>query len=152
MKAVVAAFNQEKALVGAFSVITNLRMELFGALEDTGSLFCPRRPQEDPRGRGWRGCAAAAAGQVRLRVVRDHAAVGRPPGGAAGPRGAEAALRRAPRPLQVSCDWWTAGLLTSDWCRMTTLMLTSCHTHLQHADLQACLSLAEGAKIIKNKK
>ena len=32
MKAVVAAFNQEKALVGAFSVITNLRMELFQAL------------------------------------------------------------------------------------------------------------------------
>ena len=29
---VVAAFNQEKALVGAFSVITNLRMELFEAL------------------------------------------------------------------------------------------------------------------------
>ena len=28
MKAVVAAFNQEKALLGAFSVITNLRMEL----------------------------------------------------------------------------------------------------------------------------
>ena len=35
MKAVVAAFNQEKALVGAFSVITNLRMELFQALENT---------------------------------------------------------------------------------------------------------------------
>ena len=33
MKAVVAAFNQEKALVGASSVITNLRMELFEALE-----------------------------------------------------------------------------------------------------------------------
>ena len=32
MKAVVAAFNQEKALVGAFAVITNLRMELFQAL------------------------------------------------------------------------------------------------------------------------
>ena len=32
MKAVVAAFNQEKALVGAFSVITNLRMQLFLAL------------------------------------------------------------------------------------------------------------------------
>ena len=28
----VAAFNQEKALVGAFSVITNLQMELFEAL------------------------------------------------------------------------------------------------------------------------
>ena len=33
MKAVVAAFNQEKALVGAFPVITNLQMELFEALE-----------------------------------------------------------------------------------------------------------------------
>ena len=32
VKAVVAAFNQEKALLGAFSVITNLRMELFEAL------------------------------------------------------------------------------------------------------------------------
>ena len=32
MKAVVAALNQEKALVGAFSVITNLRMDLFEAL------------------------------------------------------------------------------------------------------------------------
>ena len=32
MKAVVAASNQEKALVGAFSVLTNLRMELFQAL------------------------------------------------------------------------------------------------------------------------
>ena len=35
MKAVVAAFNQEKALVGAFSVITNLRMELFESLLST---------------------------------------------------------------------------------------------------------------------
>ena len=32
MKAVVAVFNQEKALVGAFSVITNLRMEFFEAI------------------------------------------------------------------------------------------------------------------------
>ena len=35
MKAVVAAFNQEKALVGAFSVITNLQMEFFEALDCT---------------------------------------------------------------------------------------------------------------------
>ena len=35
VKAVVAAFNQEKALVGAFSVITNLRMVLFEALMQT---------------------------------------------------------------------------------------------------------------------
>ena len=32
MKALVGAFDKEKALVGAFSVITNLRMELFEAL------------------------------------------------------------------------------------------------------------------------
>ena len=32
MKAVVATFNQEKALVGAFSMITNLRMDFFEAL------------------------------------------------------------------------------------------------------------------------
>ena len=38
MKAVVAAFNQEKALVGAFSVITNLRMELFPALVDNARV------------------------------------------------------------------------------------------------------------------
>ena len=42
MKAVVAAFNQEKAPVGAFSVITNLRMELFEALAAT------RRPAGQP--------------------------------------------------------------------------------------------------------
>ena len=38
MKAVVA-FNQEKALVGVFSVITNLRMELFEALVDNGPAW-----------------------------------------------------------------------------------------------------------------
>ena len=37
MKAVEAAFNQEKALEGAFSVITNLWMELFEALLHTVS-------------------------------------------------------------------------------------------------------------------
>ena len=36
--AVVAAFNQEKALVGAFSVITNLRMDLFEALDGTRAI------------------------------------------------------------------------------------------------------------------
>ena len=38
VKAVVAAFDQEKALVGAFSVITNLRMELFEALLETSPV------------------------------------------------------------------------------------------------------------------
>ena len=35
VKAVVAVFNQETALEGAFSVITNLRMDLFEALVGT---------------------------------------------------------------------------------------------------------------------
>ena len=43
MRAVVAAFNQEKALVGAFSVLTNLRMEFFQALYNTccNVIFVP---------------------------------------------------------------------------------------------------------------
>merc|ERR1711949_139481 len=42
LKAVVAAFNQEKALVGAFSVITNLRMKLFEALVSGLLRLCLR--------------------------------------------------------------------------------------------------------------
>ena len=38
MKALAGTFNQEKALVAAFSVITNLHMELFEALSSTGQL------------------------------------------------------------------------------------------------------------------
>ena len=46
VKAVVAAFNQEKALVGAFSVITNLRMQLFEAMLEAGGFRPPRlRPR-----------------------------------------------------------------------------------------------------------
>ena len=39
MKALVGAFNQEKALVGAFSVITNLRMELLRQEPKISGLF-----------------------------------------------------------------------------------------------------------------
>ena len=42
MKAVVAAFNQEKALEAAYSVITNLRMELFEALVDRYYVSSPQ--------------------------------------------------------------------------------------------------------------
>ena len=51
MKAVVAAFNQEKALVGAFSVITNLRMELFQALaeEEQARLRLEEEENEEVR-------------------------------------------------------------------------------------------------------
>ena len=50
MKAVVAAFNQEKALVGAFSVITNLRMELFEALDETVNILKERKKREEELG------------------------------------------------------------------------------------------------------
>ena len=50
MKAVVAAFNQEKALVAAFSVITNLWMELFETLVKARVMNQPT----DSRGRGSR--------------------------------------------------------------------------------------------------
>ena len=54
MKVLEGAFNQEKALVGAFSVITNLRMQLFEAL-----VLVPH----DPAGAdGSVGHAALAAG------------------------------------------------------------------------------------------
>ena len=39
MKAVVVAFNQKKALVGAFSVLTNLRMELLQAALERAMIF-----------------------------------------------------------------------------------------------------------------
>ena len=42
VKAVVAAFNQEKAPVGAFSVITNLRMDFFEALLCTAVMLVSR--------------------------------------------------------------------------------------------------------------
>ena len=50
MKAVVAAFNQEKSLVGVFSVITNPRMELFEALCATAvsAVYPPPPPPARP--------------------------------------------------------------------------------------------------------
>ena len=73
MKAVVAAFNQEKALVGAFSVIMNLRMEIFEALKCThdgtdGGPLCPGQLQEDPVG----GHAAAAGARGAARQGDRH--------------------------------------------------------------------------------
>ena len=64
MKAVVAAFNQEKALVGAFSVLTNLRMELFQALALT-ALLPPTPPDCRGRAASVRGDPAPAGGRGR---------------------------------------------------------------------------------------
>ena len=83
MKAVVAAFNQEKALVGAFSVITNLRMELFEALLGTlstatgrGLILETRDVTQVPAPLLWprRGAGSSPLGRVlgrKPRVRRD---------------------------------------------------------------------------------
>ena len=53
VKALVGAFNQEKVLVGAFSVITNLRMVLFETLvnRQLSSLLTLTQPVLDPLAR-----------------------------------------------------------------------------------------------------
>ena len=87
MKAVVAAFNQEKALVGAFSVITNLRMELFEAL----------LPGPGPRP------GAGALPRVLAQPVRGSSLSSQPPLSAAAPTQPPAPAppvsRILPRPL-----------------------------------------------------
>ena len=70
MKAVVAAFNQEKALVGAFSVITNLRMELFQALLEDDDFLEYSEVTFDKT-------AAAAAAVTPLASVTEHVRLGR---------------------------------------------------------------------------
>ena len=50
MEAVVAAFNQEKALVGAFSVIMNLRMHLQALA--AGTVSRKKQTQDGGWGRG----------------------------------------------------------------------------------------------------
>ena len=84
VKAVVAAFNQEKALVGAFSVITNLRMELFEALTSASpdNSPLPGIPVLSPRkGQTWgspdcwqslyRGAGATLHHVTMLRVTHN---------------------------------------------------------------------------------
>ena len=73
MKALVGAFNQEKALVGAFSVITNLRMELFQALVSTPVCIVSTAPHASvsPQCVPVCGCASVRVrlGRVRVRLV-----------------------------------------------------------------------------------
>ena len=79
MKAVVAAFNQEKALVGAFSVITNLRMQLFEALVVThdGEQHPLQQRAQAGRGRG----AEAGGEQARGEGAVLHSRHTPPPPG-----------------------------------------------------------------------
>ena len=78
MKAVVAAFNQEKALVGAFSVITNLWMEDLQQLQ----LLLTADDDELVLGHDDGGAAAD-----RPLVTAHHTRVHTSEGGAAGATG-----------------------------------------------------------------
>ena len=76
MKAVVAAFNQEKALVGAFSVITNLRMALFEALIRTEKGYCAIQ---------WKESSTTSPDPFGLDSITGVAANGAGPGSTAAP-------------------------------------------------------------------
>ena len=103
MKAVVAAFNQEKALVGAFSVITNLRIELFQALGQTRATCHAAHLTRLARGAeavrvGGGGVAVAAARQtdaLHARGVRGARGVGLGSRGVAVAAGGEGGLAGA---------------------------------------------------------
>ena len=83
MKALVGAFNQEKILVGAFSVITNLRMDLFEGRppqpgdKNLGNLrrkFCKEQWQEVAGGVGiqQRGVTVAPCCHITCSAVIRH--------------------------------------------------------------------------------
>ena len=76
MKAVVAAFNQEKALVAAFSVITNLRMALFEALIRTEKGYCAIQ---------WKESSTTSPDPFGLDSITGAAANGAGPGSTAAP-------------------------------------------------------------------
>ena len=93
MKVIVASFNQEKALVRAFSVITNLRMELFEALIVRGVssvVFRQHRKKSrrSPHGEKERAELSGANQDIGDKLIEVV--------------GLENCLHMG----QVSCDWW----------------------------------------------
>ena len=81
MIALVGTFNQEKGLVGAFSVITNLRMELFEALDTTDKgdmVTCSHdgRPPGGAAGAAGSGCGGRAAEARRVSAPGDRGGCG----------------------------------------------------------------------------
>ena len=107
MKAVVATFNQEKALVGAFSVITNLRMELFEALVDMAAciytIYLPRCAQPRPvladlhSAAAWQGQGPLRGGEARGAAPRP---AHQPPPGGGQQRGHQPRIHRQPQQRQ----------------------------------------------------
>ena len=121
MKAVVAAFNQEKALVGAFSVITNLRMELFQALyyNSLGMnlvTFSSADKCHHVWGRAPRWSLSRAGNQVWRFTITE----------------------KAPRPKASS--WWKAGwlVLSPRWRLLQLLALTPVTRHANTPQSAAC--------------
>ena len=116
MKAVVAAFNQEKALVGAFSVIVQPVVE----------------PMENYTGTPWwwRGAAWGRAGR------------GRGSGTAAartGPRGWGRGRSSSPRPWRQQ---YHDVITTNQWCLATVfLMYKSTRLHDNHSIHTHCCSI-----------
>ena len=66
MKAIVAAFNQEKALVGAFSVIMNLRMDLFQALVSSVDISTTWDPDREA-GRWWLAICGGRRRDIKIK-------------------------------------------------------------------------------------
>ena len=101
MKAVVATFNQEKALVGAFSVIMNLRVDLRLKL----FLLHVLRPPPPDGG-------AASAPPSRLSA-RGAGGGGRPRGGG-GEEGGQEAVQGHPAPGLPGARWVPRRRLRGD--------------------------------------
>ena len=108
MKAVVAAFNQEKALVGAFSVITNLWMDFFEALLLPHCSLSPCVCQVSAR---WSPCV-----RTRWQCTSPAASTTRSTSPATTPRGPASHPSAASQQvttgknLRVYCDVWNFAL------------------------------------------
>ena len=108
MKALVGAFNQEKALVGAFSVIVLIVQPVVEPMDRFAALFLLLAGHAEHK------FSCVVQGQEHLHVS------GEQPGDSADGVSARLPQREDPaRHAQVSCDWWRAGhvtpVLISDW-------------------------------------
>ena len=114
MKAVVAASNQEKALVGAFSVLTNLRMELFQALIPT--LILVNQLSAHPNAPGGAGLLTGTGrpGSATCGRRTPGPRPGSTPGSSA--RSAPpASPSPCPRPRDTARATWRAARAASTW-------------------------------------
>ena len=83
MKVLVGAFNQEKALVGAFSVIVKTDCEIDGSFYNTTQDTAPGRVEHSPG--QWSVVPGASGAQPGAGGAWPRAVVSGPPLGGAGP-------------------------------------------------------------------